>query len=282
MHPSRIELPYFTAGMPGTGGAIKESPEDFIVEERPLYPPSGEGDHLFVLVEKRGITTFEMIRRLAGMVGVQPRDVGYAGLKDARSVSRQWVSVEHVSEERMRGVSAEQFRVLDMKRNQGKLRIGHLAGNCFRITVRGAAEGAVGRAAAILARLTAEGLPNFYGPQRFGTDRRNALIGRALLAERNRRAVQALFAPTTGEAGSAVAVARERAWRGEYNSALKMFPRSFVPERNVAIAMRKAGISARGGEGGNRRFGAVLRQIPEAVPRVLRLGAPGRRSSTRW
>ena len=259
----RFDLPYLTADLPGTGGSIKASPEDFLVEERPLYEPSGEGSHVFLWIEKRGITTFEVIHRLAGALGVDARDIGYAGLKDAQAVARQYLSVEHVSPEKALAVAADDFRVLDARRNPTKLRMGHLAGNHFRITVRGAVPDAVERARAVLERIAAHGMPNFYGPQRFGNGGRNAVVGKALVRERYNRAIQALFAPSRLEEGSSVAIARGRAWTGDYNGSLKLFPASFTPERNIAIGMRKAGFAVRGGAAAKRRLLAVLRQIPK-------------------
>ena len=72
----RSETQYLTAGLPGTGGTIKESPEDFLVEEIPLYLPCGEGEHTYALIEKRGITTLEALRRLARALNVPEREVG--------------------------------------------------------------------------------------------------------------------------------------------------------------------------------------------------------------
>jgi tRNA pseudouridine13 synthase len=259
----RFDLPYLTADLPGTGGAIKAAPEDFVVEERALYEPSGEGSHVFLWIEKRGITTFEVIHRLAGALGVDARDIGYAGLKDAQAVARQYLSVEHVTPEKALAVASEDFRVLDARRNPTKLRMGHLAGNYFRVTVRGCVSDAVERARAVLDRLVAGGMPNFYGPQRFGSGGRNAVVGKALVRERYNRAIQALFAPARSEAGSSVAIARGRAWESDYNGSLKLFPASFTPERNVAIAMRKAGVAVCGGAAAKRRLLAVLRQMPK-------------------
>ena len=70
--------PYLTADIPGTGGVFKESPDDFSFNEIPAYEPSGSGEHLYLLFEKRGITTLEAIRRIAGRLKVSDRDVGYA------------------------------------------------------------------------------------------------------------------------------------------------------------------------------------------------------------
>ena len=95
------DLPYLTVDLPGIGGTIKRSEEDFIVEELPLYPPSGEGTHTYFCIEKHGLTTFAAIDRVARALGERSRDIGYAGLKDARAVTRQVLSLEHVEPQRL-------------------------------------------------------------------------------------------------------------------------------------------------------------------------------------
>src|SRR5438270_5263211 len=88
-----MEFPYLTSDLAGIGGVIKERPEDFFVQELPLYEPSGEGEHVYCEIQKVGITTFEAIDRLAAALRVSGRDIGYAGMKDARAVTRQLFSV---------------------------------------------------------------------------------------------------------------------------------------------------------------------------------------------
>ena len=84
---------YITADVPGTGGAIKQRPEDFLVDETAAYQPSGEGDHLYLFVEKRNLSTLEAARVLAGHFGVPPDSVGFAGMKDRVAITRQLFSV---------------------------------------------------------------------------------------------------------------------------------------------------------------------------------------------
>nr|MCR5220999.1 tRNA pseudouridine(13) synthase TruD [bacterium] len=74
---------WLTADLPGTGGVFKAQEEDFVVEELPAYLPCGTGEHLFLLVEKQGLTTLDLVRRLARQCNIAERDVGYAGMKDA-------------------------------------------------------------------------------------------------------------------------------------------------------------------------------------------------------
>ena len=83
---------YLTDALPGTGGRIRDAPDDFLVEEIPLSPPEGGGEHLYVRIEKRGLPTLEAARLLGWRLGVPERDIGLAGMKDTRAVARQWLS----------------------------------------------------------------------------------------------------------------------------------------------------------------------------------------------
>lgn len=178
-------MPYFTQALPGVGGIIKGAPEDFVVEEIPAYAPSGEGQHLFLLVEKRGLTTQEMVRRLAAALDVDPREMGTAGQKDRMAVARQLVSVPDVDPVRAVHLKLDGIEVLSAARHGNKLRTGHLKGNRFTVVIRGIAQAdALARARAVLQALSVSWLPNRFGAQRFGLRGDNIDKGKALLAGR--------------------------------------------------------------------------------------------------
>src|SRR6185312_14882860 len=88
-----ITLPYLTGDFPGIGGTIKNRSEDFFVQEIPLYEPSGEGEHVYAEIQKINLTTFDAINSIARALDISSRDIGYAGLKDAKAVTRQIVSI---------------------------------------------------------------------------------------------------------------------------------------------------------------------------------------------
>ena len=181
------EWPLVTADVPPAGGLIKATPEDFIVEEVPAYEPSGEGDHLYLWVEKRGRDTAEVARLLARAGGVPEREVGYAGMKDRQGITRQWFSLPAIAEPKLADFAAENVQVLERKRHRNKLRTGHLRGNRFRIRVRDVKD--AGAALAAFERLQSSGVPNYFGEQRFGREDDNAALGRKLLrGERLERA----------------------------------------------------------------------------------------------
>jgi tRNA pseudouridine13 synthase len=180
------ELPYVTGPLPGTGGVIKSKPEDFFVEETPLYEPSGQGEHVYICVEKTGITTESLIARARRVFNVPQRDVGVAGLKDKWATARQVISVRGLRESDARKLESDTIRVLWTKRHQNKLRVGHLAGNNFRVLIRAVGFQAAERARVVVAALGHYGLANYFGEQRFGATGHNYLRGRARLLRANR------------------------------------------------------------------------------------------------
>ncbi len=191
---------------------VAGSPEDFVVDEEPLYPATGEGAHTFVRVEKRLCNTEEVARALARLAGVRPGDVGYAGRKDRVAVARQWLSVPGLDPARARGFEGDGFRVLEALRHPHKLRTGQLRANRFELVVRELAPEQVEEAEARLERLARRGLPNSFGAQRFGRDGRNAEAARALLERgelgRDRRAARFLLSALQAEVFNACLAAR--------------------------------------------------------------------------
>ena len=165
---------------------IRATPEEFAVDEIPLYAPSGEGGHTFVRVEKRDATTEQVAGALARAAGVAAGEVGYAGRKDRRAVARQWLSVPALDPERALALELPGARVLEAARHPHKLRTGQLRANAFAVAVRGVDAAAAARARERLAEIERLGLPNRFGVQRFGREGDNAERGRALLEGRLR------------------------------------------------------------------------------------------------
>jgi len=160
---------------------IRTIPEDFRVEELPLYAPSGAGEHTFVHVEKRLVTTDEVASALARAAGVKSCDVGYAGRKDRVAVATQWLSVPGLDPQRALELGIEGVRVLEATRHQHKLRTGHLRGNRFEIAVREVGDDEREAARAKLDEIGRVGMANAFGLQRFGHAGRNVEMGARLL-----------------------------------------------------------------------------------------------------
>ncbi|MBW3540136.1 MAG: tRNA pseudouridine(13) synthase TruD [Planctomycetes bacterium] len=176
--------PTLTAGLPGVGGVVKQRPEDFEVEELPAYEPGGDGEHLFLWIEKRDVSAEELQRHLSRTLGIGRGEIGTAGLKDRRAITRQYVSVPARCEPRVDGVNSDSIRVLQARRHRNKLRTGHLKGNRFSVLLREATANAVERAQAKVDRLAPSGFPNYYGEQRFGRECETLQTGMDLLAGR--------------------------------------------------------------------------------------------------
>ena len=177
-------LPYLTADLPGIGGRLKDEPDDFFVEEIPAYEPSGEGQHLFLWIEKRDLPHDLLVRRLSKILEISPQDIGSAGIKDRRAVTRQYVSVPIGCISRVEHLESDELHVLRSVPHVNKLRTGHLRGNRFVSVVRDIWDDAVERSTAIATVLRQFGFPNYYGEQRFGHDGETLTLGLDLLAGR--------------------------------------------------------------------------------------------------
>jgi tRNA pseudouridine13 synthase len=153
---------------------FKATPEDFRVEEQLSFVPSGDGPHWLLRVEKTGSNTQWVAAALGRLAGVPVHDVGYAGLKDRQAITVQWFSVPALATpiEYWNSVHAAEFKVLEAVRNTRKLKRGALTGNRFRIRLRNVTWSREELDRKLLA-LRAHGVPNYFGPQRFGRDGRN-------------------------------------------------------------------------------------------------------------
>jgi tRNA pseudouridine13 synthase len=179
--------PLFTPDSPGVCGHIKVELEDFEVEELPSYEPCGEGDHLYLWLEKRGVGSERFTQDIARKVNVPVGSVGMAGLKDRHAISRQWVSVPKEAEPNLGKLVGDGLSVLKVSRHGNKLKPGHLKGNRFRIFIRGADKAHAASAEGVIAKIRAEGMPNYYGPQRFGRGGETADLGFKVLNGQQRQ-----------------------------------------------------------------------------------------------
>ena len=158
-------------------------PEDFQVEEIDGFEPTGQGEHLLLTVEKRGMNTSFAAKRIARWAGIPEMGVGYAGMKDRHAVTRQRFSVHFPKRvaPALDGLVSDDLRVLASTWHNRKLPRGALKGNRFVLRLRDVA----GDATAIEARLAAiaaHGLPNYFGNQRFGREGDNVEAARRMFA----------------------------------------------------------------------------------------------------
>lgn len=178
-------LAFFTSDLPGIGGVIKQRPDDFMVEELPLYEPCGEGEHVYLFIEKRNMTTMQVADELARRLHVRRGDVSYAGMKDKAAVTRQLFSaivpIACDLPDRLAPLKGAPFGVLWTDRHRNKLKRGHLAGNRFVIRIRQVQPHDVIAAKRILDRAMKCGVPNYFTDQRFGMEGNNHELGKAML-----------------------------------------------------------------------------------------------------
>lgn len=182
-------VPYLTASVPALGGRIRSTPDDFCVEERPLYLPCGEGEHLYIRVKKRGLSTPDLVLRLASQLHVKARSIGVAGLKDAQAVTMQMLSLQGVKAETVAAVPTDE-RLLTLEvlgRHRNRLRKGHHAGNQFRLVIRDVRERSEDDLQQLFDELLRRGVPNYFGPQRQGRSGMNFQLGAELLQDAARR-----------------------------------------------------------------------------------------------
>lgn len=235
------ELPYLTAAIPGVGGVMKQRPADFVVEEVPLYEPAGSGTHVFFRVEKLGLPTAQAVQEIARTLGRQKHEIGYAGLKDADAVARQTFSLEHVDPARIEALQVPGIRVLGVSRHTNKLRLGHHKGNRFIIKLRQVDPARAGGVRAILDVLVRRGVPNYFGPQRFGMRGDTWQTGRALVRQDFDEALAVMLGRASERDRGAIAGARRLYDGGDYAAAAATWPYMFRNERRACREMARTG-----------------------------------------
>lgn len=164
-----MEALAYANGRPSCSGLYKVKAEDFVVEEQIAFTLSGEGEHLWCWVEKRGENTDWVAQQLARWAGVSPANIGVAGQKDRHAVTRQWFSIwlPGQADPEPSSLALDNVRILRMLRHSRKLQTGGLSGNRFEIVLRDL-EGGCELLHQRLETVAKEGVPNYFGDQRFG------------------------------------------------------------------------------------------------------------------
>lgn len=211
------QLPEWPMAYPETGidAGFKQQLDDFQVVEIPLNSPTGEGEHVWLEVSKQGANTAWVAAQIAEFAGVQVMDVGYAGLKDRYASTKQWFSIylPRVEEPDFSVINNDEFQVLQQTRSSRKLRRGDLLGNRFVIRLRHI-HGDLSLLEENLQKIAKQGVPNYFGAQRFGHHGQNIEQGRAMLAREIR--------------------VRNRTKKGLYLSSIRSFIFNEVLARRIA------------------------------------------------
>jgi tRNA pseudouridine13 synthase len=160
---------------------FRQSARDFVVDEIPLYPFSGEGEHLVLHIRKKNLSTWQMLDIFSNHLGIKSRDIGYAGLKDKNAQTKQYISLPKKYEPMLENFDHEGIKILERHYHNNKIRMGHLKGNRFFIRLKKVNPTSAYKIHEALKAIKKNGIPNYFGFQRFGTDGENYLKGKAIL-----------------------------------------------------------------------------------------------------
>ncbi len=231
------KLPRLLQDFTPAQGLIKSDYEDFVVEELPLYPADGSGTHTYFLVEKHGLSTMQAAADIARALNVRRRDIGYAGLKDARAVTRQWMSLEHADSEQVAALQIPRLRILEVTRHTNKLHLGHLKANRFTIRVRQTEPDRLPELKDALAELIRRGVPNYFGEQRFGGRGDAWGVGLAMLRGQPDQALDLVLGRPSERDHGDIRRARQLYESGQYLEAARRWPGMFRDERRALKAL---------------------------------------------
>ncbi|MBC8238039.1 MAG: tRNA pseudouridine(13) synthase TruD [Helicobacteraceae bacterium] len=168
---------FYSLGHSSIDFRFKQTARDFVVEEIPLYEFSGDGEHLVMFVRKKNISTMEMVGIFARYLGIKNRDIGYAGLKDKHAMTKQYISIHKQHEEALDRFEHESVKILSKVYHNNKIRIGHLRGNRFYIRLKKVNPTSAVKIDEALKNISDNGMPNYFGYQRFGNDGDNHIDG---------------------------------------------------------------------------------------------------------
>ncbi|WP_414469867.1 tRNA pseudouridine(13) synthase TruD [Methanobacterium sp. ACI-7] len=228
----------------GIGGKIRTKYEDFYVEEIPESLPSGEGNNTWVFIEKLGRETLDVVLDIARELHIDRKRMGFAGMKDKRAVTRQWICVVNGNPEEIKALEEKLYNVeiLKIMQNEKKLRIGQLIGNKFRLLIRDTKnpEKDVKIAREVLAELESSGVPNYFGWQRFGSKRANThVVGKMMLENDLKKVIDAYIGNPYPEEPEHIKEVRQMYDDGKLHEAFESMPRGMRYEKMMLKALLK-------------------------------------------
>ena len=160
---------------------FKQTIERFFVEEIPLYTFTGTGNYLILKIEKKDMSTWKLITVLAKATGLSERDIGYAGLKDKNATTIQYISIPKQAEKELnKNLTTERIEILERTYNKTPIKVGHLKGNTFSIVLHNINDKDAKFFNTTAKKMQRDGIPNYYGYQRFGEDSRSYLQGKEI------------------------------------------------------------------------------------------------------
>ncbi|HMK54257.1 MAG TPA: tRNA pseudouridine(13) synthase TruD [Methanobacteriaceae archaeon] len=256
----------------GIGGRIRTQYEDFYVEEIPENQPSGEGPNTWLFIDKIGRNTLDVVLDIARELKINRKRMGFAGMKDKAAHTRQWLCVSNVTPEELSGLEKKLYgvKILDIRANQKKLRIGQLIGNKFRLLIReteNPAEDSV-VAGEILKKLEQRGVPNYYGWQRFGKNRPNThRVGEALIRNDLKGAVDSYIGNPYPDEANHIKSARSLYDQGEWEEAYHSMPAGMRYEKMMLRTLLKE--KKKKGELDDKSYVITLHSLPKPLSRMF-------------
>ncbi|WEL23037.1 tRNA pseudouridine(13) synthase TruD [Candidatus Nanohalovita haloferacivicina] len=235
-----MDWEYYTDTL-GIEGVLKEQVNDFVVRELASHE-TGEGDHLIVKLRKQNMTTMDAIGKLSSMLHISKDRIGYAGNKDKKAVTEQYISVKGVDPEDIRGIYTDEFD-LEVVGYGHRIGIGNLSANRFEITIRDLnlpIEDLRNRTLKIVDEMDGK-FPNYFGPQRFGSTRPiTHQVGRHLLKGNYEEAVWTYIAKPYDQEYKSIRKTREELWETrEVEGAAEKFPKKYRYEKTLLYHLTK-------------------------------------------
>lgn len=231
----------YSTDTPGIRGEIKEQVNDFVVKELASHD-TGEGDHVIVRLRKQNMTTLEAIGKLSNMLHISRDRIGYAGNKDKRAVTEQYISIQGVSEEDVNQIFTDEFD-LEVVGKNGYIGLGNLAANRFEIVIRDLnlpIEDTRNRTLKIINNLDGK-FPNYFGNQRFGSARPiTHQVGRHILRGEFEEAVWTYIAKPYDTEYKNIRKTREELWETrDPEDAAENFPENYRYEKTLLYHLTK-------------------------------------------
>lgn len=256
----------------GIGGEIRKKYEDFYVEEIPETKPTGSGPNTWILIEKIGRNTLDVVLDIAREYKLSRKRMGFAGMKDKAAVTRQWICVSNMEPENLQELEDKLYnvKILEITRNEKKLRIGQLIGNKFKILIRNTPDPEKDALTAqeILTKLAQTGVPNYYGWQRFGKKRPNThVVGKFLIQNDVKGAVDSYIGNPYPEEQKHIQNARKLYDEGKYLEAYESMPAGMRYEKMMLRELMREYKKKQ--ELDDNSYIKALRSLPKPLSRMF-------------
>ncbi len=267
-----LNVETFITDVKGTGGEIRQSNEDFFVDEVPLHLPSGEGPNTWIHIEKNGRTTLDVVLDIAKELHLSRKRTGFAGMKDRSAITRQWLCISNITPEELPDFEKilHNVKILEIKQNQKKLRMGQLKGNKFKINIKNTQNPIEDKenAEEVLESLKITGVPNYYGYQRFGEVRSTThLVGKCLVEGNIKKAVDTYIGNPNEEEHNLPYESRKLYDEGKLEEAYNLMPKSMRYEKSMIKELMTS--QKKHGELVEKDYIKAIESLPKPLKRMF-------------